>query len=458
MALSATIGSIGVLYLFASVRWWLLLTILIPFGIDAWFGFKYFYNIYDELEHYWKKERKYGILGNILKARDYVKENRLFQSTDFLIDTYRERLSARNHEYEGFYFKHLSQRFTKRNIIKLAQFGNALLLLMLYLRGGINIGLLISLTLAVFHEVFDLLGSATGVLQWSGMHIKTFDFYDKYFALSEDEYGGDDTLPEAFTIEFDNVRFTYPGTDREILKGLCFTIGHGERVSIVGENGEGKTTMIKLLLGLFQPTSGEIRVGGKPLSAYSQAVRSRMFGPVFQDFIKYSISLRENIGVGDIEKAGDTGALETVMKKTKVDDFAGGLSEGVDTLLGRDFEGGVDLSGGQWQRIAIARAFMGDKPILILDEPTSQLDPMAESRIYSEFAEMSSDKTAVFITHRLGSTMITDRILVISGGVVTESGSHEELTGRGGLYADMWNSQKQWYVKSAEKENTDANA
>ena len=135
------------------------------------------------------------------------------------------------------------------------------------------------------------------------------------------------------------------------------------------------------------------------------------------------------------------------MRKVGADSISEGLQWGMDTLLGREFEGGVDLSGGQWQRIAIARAFMGERPVMILDEPTSQLDPMAESRIYSEFAEMAEGKTAVFITHRLASTMITDRILVIGAGRIVQSGSHEELLEQGGLYADMFRAQKQWYVK-----------
>ena len=187
----------------------------------------------------------------------------------------------------------------------------------------------------------------------------------------------------------------------------------GEKLSIVGENGEGKTTMIKLLLRLFEPDRGEILLGGQPIGSYSRKTLTAIFGPVFQDFNNYSITLRENIGVGFVDQLHDEDRIEYAARKGKVDQFAGDLPHGYDTILGRDFEGGVDVSGGQWQRIAIARAFMGDKPVLLLDEPTSQLDPIAESQLYREFAEIANGKTAVFITHRLASTMITDRILVI---------------------------------------------
>ena len=439
----STVTTAGILYLIGSVRWWLIFTILLPFALDTYISLKFHHNIFNEMEKFWNKDRQYGVLGNMLKSREYIRENRLFGASEFLIDTYRKRFSARNREYESYVFKYMRQQLAGRIIISVTQLGNVLLLLMLYLNGGISIGMMISLTLVIFTSLFGnggLRGFA-GFVGASVWHLKTYEFYDKYFALSEDEYGDDGEPPDNFSIEFINVDFTYPGTDKQVLKGLSFKVEHGEKVSIVGENGEGKTTMIKLLLGLFQPDSGEIRIGGKPLADYSQAVRNRLFGPVFQDFVKYSITLGENVGVGDADKINDTQAVAAAMNKAKLD-----LAS--DALLGRDFEGGVDLSGGQWQRVAIARAFMGDKPILILDEPTSQLDPMAESRIYSEFAEMSENKTAIFITHRLGSTMITDRIFVIADGHITQSGSHADLMEQGGLYADMFNSQKQWYVKN----------
>ncbi len=214
----------------------------------------------------------------------------------------------------------------------------------------------------------------------------------------------------------------------------------------MGENGEGKSTMIKLLLGLFVPDKGEILLNGKPLLSYSSEARSRMFGVVFQDFVKYDISFRENVQVGDISNHSEEAFREAV-EKSGLTEVLAKLPNGADTLLGREFENGVDLYGGQWQRIAMARAFLGDKPALILDEPTSQLDPIAESDLYTEFAEMSAGRTTIFITHRLASTMITDRILVISEGRIAENGPHDQLVKTGGIYARMYEAQKQWYVK-----------
>jgi len=406
------------------------------------------------MERYWAKERSYATLGGMLRSRDYVRENTLLGISNYLINIYRKRMNNRNREYEGYYLRHLVHNFTKQNITKIVQLTMALLLLVFYINGEIKIGMLISLTQAVFTSLFSDNGlkGLVQIIRNSGQHIKAVEFYDRYFALSEEEYGKEEAMPDNFEIEFDNVFFTYPGTKRKVLDGLTFKIRPGERVSIVGKNGEGKSTLIKLLLGLFQPDSGEIRIGQKPLMSYSLTVRNRLFGAVFQDFVKYNMTLGENIGIGNMEKHFEEDAVAQAMSKAKVDAFVETLPNGVDTLLGREFEGGVDLSGGQWQRIAIARAFMGEKPILILDEPTSQLDPMAESRIYSEFAQMSEGRTSIFIAHRLASTMITDRIIVIEGGKVVQSGSHDELMEQGGLYADMFQAQRKWYVKQDGEE------
>ena len=447
--ISAGIATMGTLYLFAAVKWWLLLSILLPFSLETWLTQKSNYCIYNEMETYWKKERFYTSLGEMLRSRDYVRENTLYGISDYLIDRYRSRMNSRNKEYEHYFFRHLRHNFVKQNLTKIVQLGMALMLLLFYIDGEIQIGSLLSLSLALFTKLFSQngLNGLVKVIRVSGQHINAFVFYDGYFGLSEEMYGEEETMPEYFEIEFDKVSFTYPGTEKKILDGISFKVGHGEKVSIVGKNGEGKSTVIKLLLGLFRPDSGEIRIGGKSLDCYSRSVRERLFGAVFQDFGKYCITLGENVGIGAPDKLHDRESLGEAMRKAGADSIVAGLPSGADTLLGREFEGGVDLSGGQWQRIAIARAFMGEKPVVILDEPTSQLDPMAESRIYSEFAEMAEGKTAIFITHRLASTMITDRILVITDGRVVQSGSHEELLKQGGLYADMFRVQKQWYVR-----------
>ena len=447
VSLVASVGSLAIIF---NIRWWLLLTILIPFIIETYISHKTNYNIYTELETYWKKERKYSTLGWYLRSREFMKELKAFGNADYLINTYKDRLNERNRDYEWYYFKNLRKILLGGNLSKIASIGNVIILLFLFLNGQMSIGLFIAVTGLMFSGIYSSLGGCAFIFKWAPFHINSYDFYDKFFKLSDESEGAETRLPESFDIEFKNVWFRYPGTEKDILKGLTFKINNGEKASIVGENGEGKSTMIKLLLGLFAPDKGEILVGGKKLDEYPLSVRTKIFGPVFQDFPRYSITLKENIGIGDIDEIKNDDKVKEAAAKGKADGFAEGFEKGYDTLLGRDFEGGVDISGGQWQRIAIARAFMGGKPILLLDEPTSQLDPMAEANLYNEFAGMVENKTAIFITHRLGSTMITDRILVINGGIIEEAGTHDELMQTDGIYSRMFNAQKQWYQKNGE--------
>ena len=452
--LSSIFASIGLLLLLFNIKWWLLLTVLLPFFLETYLVSRNNFNIYSEMEKYWEKERIYETLGGFLKEKEFLKENKLNNSSDYLIGIYRNRMNSRNREYESYYFKQLGRNFTQNNITKFAILINVLILLLLFVNGEVSVGLFISVSFAIFMQVFQVLESTTSFVKSSGFHINTFDYYGKYFALSENEQSDDHSVPKNIKIEFRDVWFRYPGTGRDVLKGLSFTITAGEKISIVGRNGEGKSTMVKLLLGLFAPDRGEILINEKSLFSFSDTARSHIFGMVFQDFVRYSISAKENVLLGNIDNASDELFAEAI-KKAKVDQCIAELHEGCETLLGREFDGGVDLSGGQWQRIAMARAFMGDKPVLILDEPTSQLDPIAESNLYSEFAEMADGKTAIFITHRLASTIITNRVFVISDGRVTENGTHDELMKQGGLYAEMFQTQKQWYKKTSNVENFD---
>lgn len=447
--IAALICVSGILFQLSKVAWWLLLTLLIPYIVETYLIYRTNFDIYQEMETYWNRERQYSILGGFLKNKDTTRENKLNQSSDFLIETYRKRLNSRNREYEKYYCFYLKKIISDKALSKATQIINAIILLYMFYKGNMNIGQLISYTTAIFTSLWTGLDGMAEVLKWSGHHINSYDYYHKYFELSEDEEGVIQEIPSNFCIEFIHVSFRYPGTDKLVLNDISFSIKQGEKVSIVGENGEGKTTLIKLLLGLYRPDEGEIRLAGEKLENYSVEAKIRMFGTVFQDFNKYAITLKENVGIGLGGKLGDDREIEEALKKAKVDEFLEKLPDRENTLLTRNFTGGVELSGGEWQRIAIARSLIGEKLILILDEPTSQLDPVAESRIYSEFMEMSKDKTAIFITHRLGSTMITDRILVIAKGCIAQEGTHQELLKQGGLYADMFKSQKQWYMDMA---------
>ena len=251
--------------------------------------------------------------------------------------------------------------------------------------------------------------------------------------------------PVAHGIKFEGVSFTYPGSEEPALADLNLTIRPGERLALVGENGAGKSTLVKLLMGLYQPTAGRILVDGIDLRDMAPADWYRRFGTVFQDFQRYQSSVRDNITVGWVDGAGDAAALNAAVGRSGADEVATTLPQGVDTLLGREFHEGQELSVGQWQKLAIARAYFRPAEMLILDEPASALDAQAEAAVYEHFARMAAARTVVLISHRLGSCRIADRVLVLQAGRLIEAGTHGELLAQGGAYAELYELQAAWY-------------
>ena len=249
------------------------------------------------------------------------------------------------------------------------------------------------------------------------------------------------------TIEFQNVSFRYPGSERYVLKNINLTIGEGETVVLVGLNGAGKTTLIKLLTRLYDPTEGRILLDGRDVRDYDVKSLYKMFGIIFQDFGKYAVSVEENIRFGDISKVAGMDAVEYAAAQSAAKEYIEALPNRYDTPLMRVFEtNGTELSIGQWQKLAIARAFYADSDILILDEPTASLDPMAEQEIFNQFDRLREDKTTIFVSHRLSSATVADKIVVIEAGKVIECGSHRELMIAGGKYAELFTTQAKRYI------------
>jgi ATP-binding cassette subfamily B protein len=247
--------------------------------------------------------------------------------------------------------------------------------------------------------------------------------------------------PMRDAIEFKNVSFAYPGSDKRVLDQLNFRIAAGERIALVGENGEGKTTLVKLLARLYDPTEGTILLDGVDLREYKLDELRKQIGILFQDFVRYDMPVRSNIGFGRVELIQDDSAIWDAAKRSRVDEIVSALPSGLEQMLGHRFEAGVDLSGGQWQRIALARAYLRDAQILILDEPTSALDAMAEAEVFEKFDELTKDRTSLLISHRFSTVRMADRIVVLSKGKVKEEGTHDRLVAGGGDYARLFETQ-----------------
>ena len=252
-------------------------------------------------------------------------------------------------------------------------------------------------------------------------------------------------VPPLETLEFCHVDFTYPGTDRRVLHDVNFTLRQGETLAVVGINGAGKSTLVKLLLRFYDPTVGQILYNGKPLPEYDLEQLRAAFGTVFQDYKNFALSVNENV-IGHACTPAEKALAEQALRHSGVWDKIASLPRGADTVLTREFdEAGTGLSGGENQKVSTARLFARNFQIAVLDEPSSALDPVAEYKMYENLLQVTENKTVIFISHRLSSAVLSDRILVLADGQVQESGSHRQLMERNGLYADMFRLQASGY-------------
>lgn len=316
-----------------------------------------------------------------------------------------------------------------------------------------------SVTLGQFVAVFSSISSITGKMNSSSWRVSEtirlaldINYYREFLALPGRTDKREISSISHQDIVFENVSFAYPGTNREILHNVTFRIKAGERVAFVGENGAGKSTIIKLLCGLYEPVRGRVMIGGVNVRDLSEELRRKLISVVFQDFQGYEVTLRENVAFGDISKLGEDGLIWDALKLADASELAETEQKGLDRNLGHLTEDGKDLSKGQWQRVAMARAFLSNVAYVILDEPTASLDPIAESHMYENFSRIFSENGTIMISHRLASAKMADRILVLDGGRIVQEGSHEKLMCEEGLYSTMYLAQSSWYVEGGEQD------
>jgi ATP-binding cassette subfamily B protein len=315
-------------------------------------------------------------------------------------------------------------------------------------RGGYDIGQFTFLTTAIQQASSNLqqvFSTASGIADQALFLTDLVAFFE----MKPTVFSKPKALPAPRPIkkgfEFRNVSFTYPGTQRTVLRDFTFTLAPGERVALIGENGQGKTTIVKLITRLYDPTEGQILLDGVDLREYSVEDLHREIGVIFQDFMRYEMSALDNISVGSVDKAGRMDEIESAAHKSLADTVVKKLEHGYDQILGRRFEGGVELSGGEWQKMALARAYLREAQLLILDEPTAALDARSELEVFERFAELTQGKMALLISHRFSTVRIADRIVVLSQGRLIEEGNHQTLMGTGGLYSQMFEMQAASY-------------
>ena len=427
-------------------------------GLASWWsGSRFAASVYNLDVEQTPQRRERDALEGILTDRGAGKEIRLYQAQDLWITRWQklwEALIEEQHVIERRkFFAHLAL-----DIARGLLYACSLILLLLEIfRGGLTVGTYIA-TAAALVQLDGIWNEVVSHFQWIGNEMRRLsgDLYpfldrgsDRIQEKTADEYSSEShshsfqTPEEPRYLRIENVSFRYPNTEVPVLNHINVTLKKGESVALVGPNGAGKTTLARILLGLYRPQTGTIHVENVALNEENRQEWLTHCSAVFQDFTSYHLTARENIIFGDLEHPERMEASSIAGGAASVVE---GLTAGYETMLGPTF-GGRDLSGGEWQRLATARSFMRESPwLVVLDEPTAALDPLAEQAVYERFIERSKGRTSVLISHRLSSVRTCDRILVIDKGTIVEDGDHETLLANDGLYAQFFRAQAQWYV------------
>ncbi len=398
----------------------------------------------------WTTERRELDYLRYIGASDVTaKEVKLFSLSDFL----KERFSVLADRYfqvnKGLAIRRASWGATFNVIGDIAYYAAYVTIILRTVAGIITIGELTFLAGSfqrIRNQLQSIFSRFTRITE-NALYLKDyFDFLDQDFesdtSLEVNSLNGTN-ISLGFT--FENVSFQYPGSEEYVLKDINFTLVAGEKLALVGENGAGKTTLVKLLLRMYKPTSGCILLDGMDIWTITVTEYQALFGVIFQDFVKFYFTAGENIAIGKIDKINDQQRIEHAAERSLADQVVNTLPKRYEQPLGKRFHDGKELSGGQWQKVALARAYMKNAQIIVLDEPTSALDARAEYEAFGRFTELTANKTAVLISHRFSTVRMADRILVLKDGQVLEIGSHAELLDNGALYAELFNYQAQGY-------------
>jgi ATP-binding cassette subfamily B protein len=377
-----------------------------------------------------------------------AKEIKIFGLGPYLSERYQTEAEEMQIENRKLATKRASVGFLLNLISTGGYYGAYVVVLRQTLAGALSLGTFTFLTGAFSRSrssIEQVLSSFQDISD-EALYIKDlFDFLELEPMISSRENALMAPRPIKQGFEFRDVAFGYPGSERTVVRNLSFRLDAGEKIALIGENGAGKTTIVKLLARLYDPTAGSILLDGIDLREYSVEDLRREIGVIFQDYMRYDMTARENIAFGKVESRNDQALTDQAAYKSLADTVVRRLAGGYDQMLGRRFEGGADLSGGEWQKFALARAYMRDAQLLILDEPTATLDARAEYEVFERFADLTRDRMAVLISHRFSTVRMADRILVLDGGEIREQGSHKQLVALGGQYAQLFELQASGY-------------
>ena len=407
----------------------------------GWWGFQ-------QMRRQSPVRRIMSYLTTLMTTDEYAKEVKLFTAGDYFIDRYERTARGYYEETRNLLVRRYLAGFGWGSLTTLASSATFLYVALLAVRGQVTLGALTVFTQAaaqVQGAFQGILGGVQGLYE-HGLYLSTlYELLERQPRITAPEHPAPVRRPFQQGIEFRNVSYQYPGRAEPALRNVSFTIEPGQTVALVGRNGAGKSTVVKLLGRLYDPDEGVILIDGRDVREYDPVALRREFGVMFQDYAAYQVSAGENIGVGNVDRADDATAIADAAARAGADEVIGKLPDGFDTTLGKQFEGGHQLSGGEWQKIALARAFMRDAQVLILDEPTAALDAQAEHDLFSRIKALTRGKMALYISHRFSTVRMADRILFLEDGQLVEQGTHEELMALGGRYAGLFDLQAASY-------------
>ena len=427
---------------------WLLLLLALAV-IPSFLGETHFTALaYSVLYKWTPQRRELDYLRMLGASTGSAKEIKIFGLGDYLADRYRSVSDRVFQENKAVAIRRATVGSLLNLISTGGYYGAYAVILMRTASGELSLGTLTFLTGAFARSrmfIEKILSGFNDVSEQALFLRDLFEFFEMEPRIRSLATALPAPRPIRIGFEFQNVTFRYAGATRDVLSGISFRLEPAEKIALIGANGAGKTTLVKLLARLYEPASGRILLDGVDLREYSVEDLRGEIGVIFQDYMRYDMRIKENIGFGKIEDLNSDNLIYGAAGKSQAAEMIDRLPAKFEQIVGRRFEGGVDLSGGEWQKIALARAYMRDAQLLILDEPTATLDARAEYEVFLRFAELTSGRMSVLISHRFSTVRMADRILVLAGGAITEQGTHRELVNQGGLYAELFELQAAGY-------------